>query len=112
MENDLIIKKDVFPELVKFTITGRIYSANADILEKHLEKTLEEKTFNIILNMNQVEYISSIGIRIILKTYMEAKKAGGKLEIEMPSENVRNVLKITALDEMLIQPNHNGDNGH
>ena len=105
MDNDLTIKKDAFPELVKFTITGRIYSSNADVLEKHLEKTLEEKSFNIILNMNQVDYISSIGIRIILKIYMEAKKAGGKLEIEKPSENVRNVLKITALDEMLIQPN-------
>ena len=33
---------------------------------------------------------------------MDAKKAGGKLEIEMPSESVRNVLKITALDEMLV----------
>jgi len=110
MEDELVVKKDVLPELVKFTITGRIYSSNADILEKHLEKALEEKSFNIILNMDQVDYISSIGIRVILKIYMEAKKAGGNLEIEMPSENVRNVLKITALDEMLIQPNQNGDN--
>ena len=110
MDNDLIIKKDVFPELVKFTITGRIYSSNADFLEKHLEKALEEKSYTIVLNMNQVEYISSIGIRVILKKYMEVKKAGGKLEIEMPSENVRNVLKITAMDGMLIQSNHDGDN--
>ena len=104
MEDELVVKKDVLPELVKFTIAGRIYSSNADALEKHLEKALEEKSFNIILNMEQVDYISSIGIRVILKKYMEVKKAGGKLEIEMPSENVRNVLKITALDEMLIQP--------
>jgi len=105
MDNDLIVKKEAFPELVKFTITGRIYSSNADVLEKYLEKALEEKSYIIVLNMNQVDYISSIGIRVILKKYMEVKKAGGKLEIEMPSENVRNVLKMTALDEMLIQSN-------
>ena len=110
MDNDLIVKKDVSPESVKFTIAGRIYSSNADVLEKHLEKALEEKSYIIVLNMSQVEYISSIGIRVILKMYMEVEKAGGKLEIEMPSENVRNVLKITALDEMLIQPDQNRDN--
>ena len=110
MDNDLIVKRDVFPDYVKFTITGRIYSSNADVFEKHLDKAIEEKSINIILNMNQVDYISSIGIRVILKIFMEAKKAGGKLSIEMPSDNIRNILKITALDEMLIQPYQNGDN--
>jgi len=109
MENELIIKKDVAPDFIRLTITGRIYSSNADMLEMHLGKALEEKQFNMILNMNEVEYISSIGIRVILKKYMELKKAGGKLEIEMPSENVRNVLKITALDGMLIQPGNQGN---
>ena len=104
MDNELTVEKSIGPEAVKFTIAGRIYSSNADKLKVHLEKALEEKQFNIILNMSQVEYISSIGIRVILKAYMDANKAGGKLEIEMPSENVRNVLKITALEEMLIQP--------
>ena len=102
MDNELMVNKETGPESVKFTITGRIYLSNADILEMHLEKILEEKQYNIVLNMSQVEYISSIGIRVILKTYMDARKAGGKLEIEMPSPNVMNVSKITALDEMLI----------
>ena len=107
MENELKelgVIKEIGPETVKFTITGRIYTYNADVLEKHLEQALQEKQYNIVLNMSQVEYISSSGIRVLLKTYMDAKKAGGKLEIEMPSPNVRNILKITALDEMLIQP--------
>ena len=104
MDNELIIKKDIGPESVKFTITGRIYSSNAHLLEIQLENALQEKQYNLVLNMSQTEYICSIGIRVILKTYMDAGKAGGKLEIEMPSESVRNILKITALDEMLVQP--------
>ena len=109
MDTELIIKEETGPELVKFAITGRIYSSNANILETHLGKALEEKQNNMILNMSQTEYISSIGIRVILKAYMDAKKAGGDLKIEMPSENVRNVLKITALDEILIQPGTQGN---
>ena len=102
MDNELGVIKEIGPETVKFTVTGRIYTYNADVLEKHLRQALEEKQYNIILNMSQVEYISSSGIRVLLKTYMETKKAGGKLEIEMPSPSVMNVLKIAALDEMLI----------
>ena len=99
---ELVVIKEIGPETVKFTVTGRIYTYNADLLEMHLKQALEEKQYNIVLNMSQVEYISSSGIRVLLKTYMDTKKAGGKLEIEMPSENVKNVLKITALDEMLV----------
>ena len=106
MEDELILNKEAGQDSVKFTITGRIYSNNADLLELHLRKALEEKLNNIVLNMSQVDYISSTGIRAILKTYMDAKKAGGKLEIEMPSESVRNILKIAALEEMLVQPEH------
>ena len=109
MDTELTFKKETGPASVKFTITGRIYSSNAGVFEMHMEKALEEKLYNIVLNMSQVEYISSVGIRVILKTYMDARKAGGKLEIEMPSESVRNVLKITALDEMLIQPELEGN---
>ncbi|MCL2066712.1 MAG: STAS domain-containing protein [Treponema sp.] len=109
MDNDLEVKKEVGPESVKITIAGRIYSSNADLLEMHLGKTLGEKQFNIVLNMSQVEYISSIGIRVILKTFLDARKAGGKLEIEMPSAEVRKVLKIAALDQMLIQPTAQGN---
>ncbi|MCL2129385.1 MAG: STAS domain-containing protein [Treponema sp.] len=109
MDNELTVNMDIGTESVKFTIIGRIYSSNADIFEKHLEKALEEKIYNMVLNMSQVEYISSIGIRVILKKYMEVKKAGGKLEIEMPSEGVMNVLRITALDGMLVQPNNPGN---
>ena len=103
MNNDLTITKALSPEGVKFTIKGRIYSINAEELQKSLDEALNEKQFNIVVNMNQVDYMCSTGIRVILKTYMDAKKAGGKLEIENPSESVRNILKITALDQMLVQ---------
>ena len=102
MENELTIKKDISPEAVTFTLSGRIYTSNADVLEMHLEEALKEKRYNLVLNMSQVDYISSIGIRVILKTYMDTKKAGGKLEIENPSDSVRKILKITALEEMLV----------
>ena len=88
----------------RFILKGRVDSYSSNVLEFKLEKTLneEEGPKNIVLNMFQIEYLSSAGIRVILKFYKDAKKAGGRLGIESPSESVKNVLGLTALDELLI----------
>ena len=43
MDDELTVNIDIGADLVKFTIIGRIYSSNADIFEKHLEKALEKR---------------------------------------------------------------------
>ena len=101
-KEDFEITKNDIPGGVKFIVRGRVNSTNADELLLELEGVLNNGQNNIIMNMLMVEYLSSAGIRVILKTYKNAKEAGGKFCIEMPSENVRNVLGMTALDEMLI----------
>ena len=58
---------------------------------------------NIIANMTQVSYLSSSGIRVLLSTFKKALKLEGQFRIERPSENVKNVLGIAALDEMLLK---------
>ena len=88
--------------VVEFILKGRVDSFSSDVLNFKLERALNEGEKKLVLNMSQVEYLSSAGIRVILNTYKNAKKAGGKLGIESPSQSVRNVLGMTALDEMLI----------
>jgi stage II sporulation protein AA (anti-sigma F factor antagonist) len=99
---DFIITHEKKDNAVKFILKGRVNSLNANELDYKLEEALKEGQKNIVLNMHMVEYLSSAGIRAILKVYKDAKEAGGKFGIEMPSESVKNVLGMTALDEMLI----------
>ena len=103
MQNeDFIVTRDKNPWGVKFTVKGRVNSTNADGLQFRLEKALKDGEVNIVLNMNQVDFLSSTGIRVLLKTYKDASKTGVKFAIEQPSENVRNVLGMVAMDELLI----------
>ena len=88
--------------VANFNLKGRVDSSSSDVLNFKLERALKEEYKKLILNMSQVEYLSSAGIRVILNNYKNAKKAGGKLGIESPTESVRNVLGMTALDELLI----------
>ena len=88
---------------IKLHIAGRINAFNATTLQYKLDDTLRAGLNNIILNMSQVLFLVSAGIRVLLMTYKKAEEAGGRLSVERPSENVRNVLGITALSEMLIE---------
>ena len=93
--------KDKSEGITRFIIQGRVNSKNSPVLQFKLEDALKDGDTNIALDMSQVEFLSSDGIRIILKIYKQAEKACGKFRIERPSENVRNVLGMVALNEML-----------
>jgi len=81
---------------------GRIDSNSADILREKLENVLKGEYKSIIINMSQIKYLSSIGIRVILNIYKQAKEADKKFNIARPSNFVKNVLGMVALKEMLV----------
>ena len=97
------ITEEKTPEGVKFLIKGRLNAANADELQQKLQTAMDNGLKSIVLNMLFVDFLSSAGIRVIIKYYQDIYNAGGIFGIEMPSENVRNVLGMTALDDMLIK---------
>ena len=101
-EEELEVTKEKTSKALIFMLKGRVNSFSAEELQHYLEKALNDGEKNIVLDMLKVEYLSSAGIRVILKIYKDIKEAGGKFGIESPAESVRNVLGMTALDEMLI----------
>ena len=101
--NSLEIIQESISRGVKFILSGRINSANALELENKLDEALKQGHKDIVLNMLRVDHLSSAGIKAILKAYKDAKNAGGRLGIEGPSENVRNVLGMTALDTLMFK---------
>jgi anti-anti-sigma factor len=102
INEDLEILEERSPGAVNFTLKGRVNATNADSLLYKLETAIKEGHTIIVVNMSQVEYLSSVGIRVILKIYKQTMETGGTFKIERPSENVRNVIGMVALKEMLV----------
>jgi len=100
---DFTITKEKIHDGVKFITKGQIKPFSAAILQNTLEEAIDYGHVNIVLNMLWVKYISSIGVRVILQVYKKAENAGSKFRIELPSENVKNVLGMAALDELLMK---------
>ena len=104
MSDELVItKENVDDTRVRFILQGRVNSLDANKLQFQLEGALDSKKKQIVVNMLQVGYLVSTGIRVLLSAYKKAKQYGGEFYIEHPSENVKNVLGMTALDEMLLK---------
>jgi anti-sigma B factor antagonist len=87
---------------VVFILKGRLNTSNADWFLFRLEEAVRDGCKNITLNMSQIEFLSSTGIRVILKMYKQLAEKCGKLGIEYPSECVKNVLGMVALKDMLV----------
>lgn len=56
-----------------------------------------EKYQSVTLDMEDMSYISSAGIRAIRNLYMILYKKGGSLSVDKPSDNVLQVFKMTGL---------------
>ena len=87
-------------ELVTLEITGRLDTTTAPNLETVINE-LYDDTKELIFDMSGVEYISSAGIRVLLRAYKKMNSAHRKIRIEKVNDMVREVFEMTGLLEML-----------
>ena len=90
-------------DVVRFFVKGRISSTTSFKFGRELNAALSMGQNNMILDMSEVEFLSSLGIRSILSAYKQTAATGGKLQIANPTENVVNVLGMAALSSMLLE---------
>lgn len=82
-------------------ITGRMDGELAAAMGQALEEILSQGHDKLVLNLGNVDYISSPGLREIVRAYKRAQAGGGDLRIASPSERVMDVFKLAGLDTTL-----------
>lgn len=82
------------------TIEGRIDSSNAAEFDALLKGLVDDGKYQIVLDMSEVNYISSAGLRAMVALLREARKHRGDVRIATPSERVNEVLELSGLSEL------------
>ena len=82
-------------------VKGRIDSETAPELDDALIKLLQEDRNQIVLNLQCVDYISSAGLRAVVKAYQAAKKSGGDVRLASVSTPVEVILRTVGMMQML-----------
>lgn len=83
-------------------VEGRLDSKTSPEFEEKIAEVIENGTRNIILDFESLGYISSAGLRIILKTAKELKRMEGKLVLCALQDYVREVFEISGFDSFLL----------
>jgi len=101
--DDFSITEEKVDGVSRFFVKGRVTSISANVLQHKLNEAFQMGRTNFVVNMMETIFLSSAGIRVLLMFFKRAKDINGSFYIESPSENVVNVLGMTALDELLLK---------
>ena len=83
---------DVAPASVPLLqASGRLDASTVSILEHALMRALQIATKAVILDLSEVTYISSSGLRVLLTSRRRLRDRGGDLILCALSQNVRDV---------------------
>ncbi len=80
------------------SVSGRVDSATAPDFEKALQTLIQANRCQIVVDLKDVEYMSSAGLRGLVSSLKAAKAGGGDLRIAQPSQRVREVLELAGLN--------------
>lgn len=88
-----------FGEETLIKVAGRIDTMSSADFEKAVDEVLEEAK-TLVLDLNGVEYISSAGLRVILKA-QKVMNQKGKMIITNVPEAVMEIFDITGFSDFL-----------
>lgn len=84
----------------ELVLTGRLQVGTVEEAEP-LFLQVAEMFQDLTLNMQNLEYISSAGLRVINKLYKKVNGKGGKLRVINVSDSVSEVLELTGFATFL-----------
>lgn len=95
---DVSVKEMARTDLV--VVEGRVDSVTAPELGEALNAQIDGGKKNLVVDLSEVDYMSSAGLRELVSALKRVKPMGGDLRIAAPSERVREVLELAGLDSL------------
>jgi len=101
MNDKLEIKKEFRDNILELQLKGRLDAYSSVLLSEKIEIEIRSGHYDISLNLKEINYISSAGIRILVKYYKQLKTVNGQLTISSISDEAKSVLEMVGLHDLL-----------
>jgi anti-anti-sigma factor len=96
-----INEEPIDDQTVKINLSGRMDIEGVSHIETQFASMTASPRTAVIVDMSEVPYMSSIGIRALLMNAKSVSKRGGKFVLLNPQANVRNVLVTSGIDQLI-----------
>ena len=84
-----------------FKINGRLDSNTSQGFEKKLFQAISDGSKTMVVDFNDLDYISSAGLRVILKATKAIKREDGRIMLCSMQDYVKEVFEIAGFDSFL-----------
>lgn len=95
----MLINKEVNGAELKIALDGRLDTTTAPQLEAEITSGLKGVK-NFVIDMEKLVYVSSAGLRVLLKAQKIMNKQGSML-IKNVSPEIKEIFEVTGFDELL-----------
>ena len=96
-----ITEQQLDHNIVKINLAGRMDIDGVKSIEAAFAGMTAAPRMAVIVDMSDVPYMSSIGIRALLMNAKALAKRGGKFTLLNPQANVKNVLTTSGIDQLI-----------
>ncbi|GAB4570441.1 MAG: STAS domain-containing protein [Anaerolineae bacterium] len=92
------IKTSELKRVTLFEVAGRIDSTNANELGEALNAAIDAGRSQLVIDLKNVEYMSSAGLRELVNALKKVKRGTGDLRLASVAPRVMEVLELSGLD--------------
>lgn len=95
------ITEEVKGDVVIIRLDGRLDATSSPQLEAKVNELIEQKQQKLILSLQNVDYLSSAGMRVLLSITKKIKSISGKLMICSLTDDVMDIIKMAGFNQIL-----------
>ena len=81
-------------------IEGKLNTGASPDAEDFINELIDDGATKILLNLEDLDFISSTGLRVILATGKRLLEVGGKLVLCSPNQTVADVFRMSGFNQM------------
>ena len=96
------IRKQRIGDFLELEIQRRLDGYWADHLAQSFDDAIREGARNLKVNLSDVSYLSSAGIRVLVRAHKQLSAIQGSFSVSAPSEAARSILELTGLMDLLV----------
>ena len=96
-----VTSEEVENGVYRIRVRGNLELATAEVLRTHLSEVMREGHIHLMMNLNEVGYLDSSGLAVLLGTLRRVREKEGSLRLVCNVKPVLRVLSLTGLDRLL-----------
>lgn len=98
----VVIRKDIKRGALILSLEGRLDHENSIVLREMIDDYLTKECTRVVLNLEQVDYLSISGLRFLLELNQRLDLAQRFLRLVIQEKRIRDVIELTGSQKELV----------